>query len=112
MVLPDLKNAAKEISFSAVDALAGLARDGSLLLSIVHRDSTGPVRLVAEVADFKPADTAELHMLTADVPWAANSLEATEAVKPVDSVMALRGGKLELELRPYSVARVRMAPQR
>ncbi len=112
LVLPDLKNVTKEASFSVVDALAALANDGSLLLSVVHRAASGPIHLVVEFADFKPAGRAELHTLTADVPWAANSLEQPGAVKPIDSSLDLRGDKLELELRPFSIVRLRLPPRR
>ncbi len=108
MVLPDLRNATHEVSFSAVDALAALATDGSLLLSIVHRGTSAPIRLEIELPDFKPARVAELHTLAADVPWAANTLEKPEAVKPLDSTVPVREGRLELELRPYTVMRVRI----
>lgn len=111
MVLPDLKNATREISFSAVDALGALANDGSLLLSVVHRGSSGPVRLGIEFADFKAGGSAAVRTLAAEVPWAANSLETPHAIKPVDSAVALREGKLELDLQPYSIVRIHI-PER
>ena len=37
MVLPELKKAVPEATFSAIDALAALSTHGDLLLSIVHR---------------------------------------------------------------------------
>ncbi|MBI3192653.1 MAG: alpha-N-arabinofuranosidase, partial [Pedosphaera parvula] len=108
MVLPDLRNATKEVSFSAVDALAALATDGSLLLSIVHPGTSAPIRLEIDLRDFKPARVAGLHTLAADVPWAGNTLEKPEAVKPIESTAPVREGRLELELRPYTVVRVRI----
>jgi alpha-N-arabinofuranosidase len=107
-VLPDLRNAAPAASFSAVDALAALATDGSLLLSIVHRGTHGPIKLSVSLDDFASADRAEVRTLSAGVPWAANTLEQPEAVKPVDSTVAVRENRLELELPPYSVLRVRV----
>jgi alpha-L-arabinofuranosidase len=110
-VLPDLRNAAQEASFSTVDALAALAADGSLLLSIVHRGTAGPVGLEVRLEGFKPSNTAEVRALSADVPWAANTLENPDAVKPVDSTVSVRDGKLSLDLRPYTVLRVRIPAQ-
>jgi alpha-N-arabinofuranosidase len=109
LVLPELKNATAEAAYSAVDALAALAKDGSLLLSVVHRGTSGPIHLTVELEDFRPAGPAEVRTLTADVPWAVNTLAAPEAVKPVDSTAQIRDGKFALELRPHSVVRVRVA---
>jgi hypothetical protein len=50
-----------------------------------------------------------LRLLTADVPWAANSLQSPEAVRPVDSAVEVRDGKATLELKPYTWARLRLA---
>jgi alpha-N-arabinofuranosidase len=107
MVLPDLKNATPAASFGAVDALAALASDGSLLLSVVHRGTSGPIHLSVELQDFRASGPAEVRTLTGEVPWAVNTLEAPEAVKPVDSTVEIRDGRFALELRPYSVVRVR-----
>ncbi len=108
MVLPDLKNVAREASFSAVDALAALAKDGSLLLSIVSRGTAGPVRLEVELNDFKPAGSAELLTLAAEAPWAGNTMETPDAIKPARSRVELRGGRFEVELRPYTWLRARI----
>ena len=107
-VLPDLRNAVSAGTFSAVDTLAALATDGSLLLSIVHRGTHDPLKLSVTLDDFASADRAEVRTLAAAVPWAGNTLEQPEAVKPVDSTVAVRDHKLELELPPYSVLRVRV----
>ena len=108
MVLPDLKNAAKEVSYSVVDALAALGKDGSLLLSIVSRRTAGPVRLEVELNGVTPDGNVELLTLAAETPWAANTMEAPEAIKPVMSRAVLHGGKFELELRPYTWLRARI----
>ncbi|MHB8520279.1 MAG: alpha-L-arabinofuranosidase C-terminal domain-containing protein [Limisphaerales bacterium] len=111
-VLPDLKNAAPSARFGAIDALAALATDGSLLLSIVHRGTAGPVRLSVALQDFRSGDAAALRTLTADVPWAANSLDAPRAITPVDSAIDVKNGRLELDLRPYTVVRLRIPARR
>ena len=110
MVLPELKSAAREASFSAIDALAAVAKDGSLLLSIVHRGSAGMVSLTVDLQDFKSSKAAEVRTLTAEVPWAVNTLEKPETVKPKDSTTPVRNGQLELKLAPYTFARVRIPP--
>jgi alpha-L-arabinofuranosidase len=108
LVLPDLRNATKEAPFSVVDALAALAPDGALWVSIVHRGTSSPIRLRIVLKDFNPARLAEVRTLSADVPWAANTLERPDAIKPVDSTVAARDGEFDLELKPYSVLRVRI----
>jgi alpha-L-arabinofuranosidase len=111
MVLPDLKKATNQVAYAAVDALAALAKDGSLLLSIVNRGSTGPVQLAIVVEGFHPAASAELQTLSATRPWEGNSMESPEVVKPVDRALAIEGEKIRFELGPYTVARLRLAPK-
>ncbi|MBU6398881.1 MAG: alpha-N-arabinofuranosidase, partial [Verrucomicrobia bacterium] len=110
VVLPDLEHAGERgpLVFGAVDALAAVTDDGSLLLSIVHRGTAGAIHVSVAVEDFKGADVAEVWTLTGNVPWAANSLEAPAAVKPVDTTVAVRDGRFALDLRPYTVVRVRV----
>jgi alpha-N-arabinofuranosidase len=110
-VLPELRNVVAERTYPAVDALAALAPDGSLLLSIVHRGVAGPIRLAVELPDFRSASTAEVRTLAAERPWAANSLSHPEAVRPIDRLMAVGDGGFTLELPLYSVSRVRLPPR-
>src|SRR5262249_35619137 len=109
LVLPDLRHATPSVSFSAVDAVAAVAPDGSLLLSIVHRGSTGPIRLTIDLPDFKAAEAAAVRTLSANEPWAGNTLEQPEAIRPVDSVVLVTAGKITLDLAPYSIVRLRLA---
>jgi alpha-L-arabinofuranosidase len=111
MVLPDLRKVAKSESFGAVDALAAIARDGSLLLSIVHRGSAGSIHLLIDLGDFKTPGPAELRTLSAAKPWLGNSLEHPNAVQPADSEAVVKNGRVEFDLAPYSVMRVRIPPQ-
>jgi alpha-N-arabinofuranosidase len=108
MVLPELKNAAKQAEFDALDALAAVADDGTLLLSIVHRGSGGPLRVNIVIDDFAAGPRAEVHTLSADVPWAVNSLQSPDAIRPKDSTLEIRGGKLTLDVKPYTWVRVRI----
>jgi alpha-N-arabinofuranosidase len=108
LVLPDLKNAASECRYRAIDALAALRADGDLVLSIVHRGTAGPIRLSVDVEDFKAAPRAEIRTLSADVPWAANTLEHPETIKPRDSTVEVRENKLTLQVQPFTVMRIRM----
>jgi alpha-L-arabinofuranosidase len=108
MVLPDLKSATKECTYGAVDALAAVGTDQSLWISLVHRGTAGPIRLEIAIEDFKAAERVELWTLSAEVPWAANSYENPEKVRPVESSAPVREGKLTVELKPYTVMRVRI----
>jgi len=107
LVLPDLRQHVTEAAYSAVDALAAIATNGDLLISIVNRD-TKLVHLTTELNGFPSAETADEWILAADVPWAANSLSAPEAVKPTTSTAAIYEGKVELSLAPYSIVRLRI----
>jgi alpha-N-arabinofuranosidase len=109
MVLPDLKNAAKSVSFRTIDALAAVGRDESLLLSIVNRSSsTEPVHVTVDLRDFQTPGEAELRTLAAEAPWEGNSLDQPARIRPVDSSIPVRDGKLELDMKPFSVVRVRI----
>ena len=110
LVLPDLKNAAEKTDFSVIDALAALASDGSLLVSLVHRGTRGPVRLTIAIEGFNPGGSGQLRTLSAAIPWASNSYETPEAVKPIDSVVPVQIHHLELEVPPFSVLRLRIPP--
>jgi alpha-N-arabinofuranosidase len=108
LVLPELRNATREQAFKTVDALAALAPNGDLLISIVHRAGAGSTRLGLELRDFAAGPTAQVRTLSGEVPWAANSLSAPTAIQPVDTQVAVSENKLALELKPYSVLRIRM----
>ena len=108
LVLTPLRNLGCEETFKTVDAVAALAPNGDLLLSIVHRASAGSTRLAVELRDFAAGGQAEVRTLSGPVPWAANSLNHPDAIKPLDSEVAVHNGRFTLELAPYSVLRVRV----
>jgi alpha-N-arabinofuranosidase len=111
LVMPDLKNVTSACNFNAIDALAALSPNGSLLISLVHRGTAGHIRLLVEVRDFSAGAQADLRTLSAPQPWARNSLAQPTAVHPVDSSVEVREGRCELYLQPFTVMRVRI-PQR
>ncbi len=107
-VLPELKNVTERESYPVLDALAAATAGGDLLISLVHRGTAGPLRVVAILDGCAAQGPAEIRTLAAGVPWATNSLESPQAVRPVDSTAQIRDGKLVLEIHPYSVVRVRL----
>lgn len=109
-VLPDLRSATAECSFGVVDALAALAPDRSLLISLVHRGTSAPIRLQVRFEGFSAGGPAEVHSLVAENPWAGNSLDQPERVTPVDSVQPVTEHGLEIDLMPFSVLRLRVSP--
>jgi alpha-N-arabinofuranosidase len=110
LVLPELRNATKACSYPVLDALAALAPDGALLLSVVHCGTAGPARLDVQLNQFKAGDRAEARTLTGPVPWAVNTLENPEAIKPADSSVPVHNLSLTLHVPPCSVLRVRIPP--
>ena len=108
LVLPDLRNVTKSWTGKALDILAARASDGTLLLSIVHRGTGRSIDLEVRLTDFQSVETAEIKMLSADVPWAANTLEAPTAISPVTSTGRLNEDRLSLRLPPYSYTFVRI----
>lgn len=110
-VLPDLRKATTaDCAFDVIDALAAVAADGSLWISLVHAGTAGPVRVSIDIEDFPAAARAELRMLHADLPWAANTLDTPNAVVPVDSSHALRHGRLVLDVPPFTLLRAHLVP--
>ena len=106
-VLPDLRHAVTEAGFSSIDALAALAPEGDLLLSIVHRGTAG-IQLHVALDGFEPAGSASLRTLSADQPWSANTFENPEAVKPARSNVLVRDHRMDLALPPCTVIAARI----
>jgi alpha-N-arabinofuranosidase len=108
LVLPDLRNATKTWTGKVLDTLAAQTPDGTLLLSIVHKGAERPIDLKIEINGLEPVETAEIQTLSADVPWAANTLEKPTAISPVASTQKLSGAALSLRLPPcsYTLARI------
>ncbi len=107
LVLPELRNVVRERDTPAVDAVAALATNGDLLLSLVN-GTPGPQKLAVELRDFTARGSAAVQTLAAATPWSGNSLAQPGLVKPVDSVTDFREGRLTLDLPPFSVSRVRL----
>lgn len=112
MVLPDIRSKGEQVKYGQVAALAAVAEDGALLISLVHRGTAGAIKLNIELKDFKAGDRAEVWTLAAEEPWSANTLRRPETVKPVISEAGLTAGVLALEVKPYSVLRLRIGQAR
>jgi alpha-N-arabinofuranosidase len=106
MVLPELKNAVSSASFPLVDALAAITSNGDLLVSVVHCGNK-PLAVTLVLDQFR-GSKAEVRTLCSDVPWAANTLEHPNFVVPTDTTEAVRNGRFELKVKPYSVVRIRI----
>jgi len=109
LVLPDLKNAASSCSYKTIDALAAQSQNGNLLISVVHRGTSEPVDLEIIMKDFDSMAQVEIQTLSADVPWATNTLEKPEAIAPVSTAGKIENGKLLITVKPYSVLRITAA---
>ncbi len=111
-VLPELRSAVSEVEFSLVDAFGAIAADGGLLLSVVHRGTADPLRLTIQLEDFDVAGQAEIVRLTGATPWAGNSIQHPDAVVPAKSSEPINGRALALDVRPYTLLRVRVSGAR
>jgi len=109
LVLPGLKNVTSACSYKTIDTLAVQSQDGNLLISVVHRGTSGPVDLEIIIKDSAYTGPAEIQALTADVPWATNTLEKPEAIAPVSTKGKIENGKLLITVKPYSVLRITSA---
>ena len=108
LVLPELRNATQEQRFKVVDAVAAVASEGDLLISVVHRAGQESTRLQVKIEGSVASGTARVRTLTAEFPWDANTLASPKTIAPTDSELEVRAGQLTLELKPYSVVLVRV----
>jgi alpha-N-arabinofuranosidase len=108
MVLPELKNVTSEWAYKSVDALAAIASDGSLLISVVYKGTEKSIDLDVTLEGFEPAKKVEIQTLSADVPWAGNTLEDPQAIIPANTVEHIEKGKLSITIKPYTVLRMRI----
>jgi len=106
LVLPDLKNAASACSYQSIDALAAQSQDGNLLISVVHRGTSEPIDLEIIMKDFDSTAEVEIQTLSADVPWATNTLEKPETITPVSTTGKIENGKLLITIKPYTILRI------
>ena len=107
LVLPDLKNVTSSCSYKTIDALAARSEDGNLLISIVHRGTSGPIDLEITMKDFAPTGRTEIQTLTADVPWAKNTLEKPEVITLDNTAGKFLNGKILITIKPYTVLRIK-----
>jgi len=106
LVLPDLKNVTSACSYQTIDALAGQSQDGSLLISVVHRGTSGHIDLEIVIKDSASTGRVEIQTLSTDVPWAMNTLEKPEAITPVSTAGKIENGKMLISIKPYSILRI------
>jgi len=109
LVLPDLKRVTSQRTYNSIDALAAVTGEGELLICVVHRGTSGPIRLAINIEGFAAAQQAELLTLSANKPWAANTLNEPDKIKPVMSFAEVRDNRLTLDLQPYTLMRVEIA---
>jgi alpha-N-arabinofuranosidase len=106
LVLPDLKNVTSTCSYKTIDALSVQSKDGNLLISLVHRGTSEPIDLEIVIKDSTYTGRAELQTLTADVPWATNTLEKPEAIIPATTRVKIEKGKMLITIKPYTVLKI------
>jgi alpha-N-arabinofuranosidase len=106
LVLPDLKNVTSDCSYKVIDSLAAQSKGGDLLISIVHRGTSGPIDLEITIKDSDMTGRADIQTLTTDVPWAANTLEKPEAITPITTTTKIENGKMLITIKPYTILKI------
>jgi alpha-N-arabinofuranosidase len=109
MLLPDIRKVGGDAAFGAVDAVAARAVNGDLLVSLVHRGTSGPLRLEISWDGFSGDVIAQTLTLSGSAPWAINTLEAPEAVKPESGQVEVRANSMTLALQAFSLVQARVA---
>ncbi|MHC4917708.1 MAG: alpha-L-arabinofuranosidase C-terminal domain-containing protein, partial [Planctomycetota bacterium] len=94
-----------------LDAVAALAADGALLVSVVNRGTAEPVRLTVSAEGFPTAGECQVTELSAENPWDANTLEEPEKVKPRRRGAEFREGRIDLAVAPCSLLLLRLPPK-
>jgi alpha-N-arabinofuranosidase len=111
IVLPEMRNVTSSCSYTTIDPLAAISPEGRLLVSLVYRGTRQPVSLEVALRDFAAGAKAEVQTLSAEVPWAQNTLENPEAIKPVLSTAEIKNGSLRLDLKPFSLVHLSIPPR-
>ena len=83
---------------------------GALLVSLVHRGSSGPLQLDLSLEGFEAGAEARIESLTAPFPWSANTDTEPEAIVPVASTAAIENNRIALSLPLGSVMLLRIPP--
>ena len=109
-VVPDLKNVASSCSYATIDAMAAVAADGRLWISLVHRGTGRPVSLEVSIHDFPVASKAEMQVLSAEVPWAQNTIENPQGIRPLTSTVDVENATIRIDLRPFTLVRLAVPP--
>jgi alpha-N-arabinofuranosidase len=90
----------------AVDVMAALAPDGSLVAMLVHRcASAGPVTLTLELRDFRAAPEAEVVTLAGEAWHAQNTDAEPTRIMPRTAQARVEDG-CKVALAPYSLTRI------
>ncbi len=108
LVLPDLRHVTDSHTGKVLDALAAQTTDGALLLSLVHKGAQKAIDLKISLDGVAVPGPAQIQTLSADVPWATNTLETPIAIAPVIREEKLSGHVLELRLPRYTYTLVRI----
>lgn len=108
LVLPDIKRFGPNLTHGTISALAALAPDGAMLISLVHRGTGEPLNIQLDLRGLKPGSAAEIWQLTAAVPWATNTLDHPDTVTPTTARLELSGNTLAVTLKPYTVMQIRV----
>jgi alpha-N-arabinofuranosidase len=106
LVLPDLRNVTSTCSYKTIDALAAKSKDGNMLILLVHRGTSDPVDLEIIIKDSAYTGRAEIQTLSANVPWAVNTLENPQAIIPVNTTAKIENGKMLITTKPYTVLKI------
>ncbi len=108
LVLPEIQHVDGDTAFRVIDATAAVTPANDLLISVVNRGTGGTVQLEVRLGTFAAAGPAEVTTLSGPVPWAVNTLEQPERIKPVASTVKISNNTLVLALPPYSVVQARL----
>jgi alpha-L-arabinofuranosidase len=106
LVVPDLKNVVSSWSYATVDALAAVTANGRLLVSVVHRGTGGPVSLEIALHDFPAASKAEMQVLSAEVPWAQNTLDNPQGIRSLASTVGIENTTIRIDIKPFTLVRL------
>ncbi len=108
LILSALKRVTSPHTYDSINALAAITSDETLLISIVHRGTKGPIQLAISIEGFDAGRQAELRTLSADKPWAQNTFDEPERIKPSISFANIRNNMLTLDVQPYTFMRIQI----
>jgi alpha-N-arabinofuranosidase len=108
IVLADVHNAKESEDYSRLDAFAAKGEDGIIYISLVNTGAEGNLSIEGEIKGVLGRLHASGTILTADVPWARNTLETPNHITPTPFSVEINDHRIRFTMPACSVGMVQI----